>query len=328
MNEELIHEKWMRRCLQLAAYGRENARPNPMVGAVAVVGDRIVGEGYHIRAGEAHAEVNAIAMVEKKNPKLLKVCTLYVSLEPCSHYGKTPPCAELIIRKQIPRVVVGCEDPFAKVSGRGIEMLRAAGVEVTVGVLLESCRELNRTFITFHTLHRPYVTLKWAETADGKVDRMRSVGDGKIPLQISTPLTQLRVHRLRAENDAIVVGKNTWLKDRPKLTLRHWPGRQPLPFVLGNTEGEALPKGFRRARNIDDLFAQLYDLGCQSLLVEGGPETLRTFIESGLWDEAWAETSPQVLGEGVEAPVIPAAHAAENFTFFGRNYRHWRNRHE
>ena len=195
-------EKYMRRCIQLAKNGLCNVSPNPMVGAVIVCEGQIIGEGYHIRCGEAHAEVNAIRSV--KDPSLLKHSTIYVSLEPCSHHGKTPPCADLIIEKQIPRIVIGCQDPFSKVAGKGIQKLRDAGCEVIVGVLETECRELIRKFITFHTLHRPYIVLKWAESADGFIDLERTEGQ---PVILSTPLTSMLVHKKRAESDAIMVGR-------------------------------------------------------------------------------------------------------------------------
>jgi len=185
-------EKYMRRCIQLAKNGLCNVSPNPMVGAVIVCEGQIIGEGYHIRCGEAHAEVNAIRSV--KDPSLLKHSTIYVSLEPCSHHGKTPPCADLIIEKQIPRIVIGCQDPFSKVAGKGIQKLRDAGCEVIVGVLETECRELIRKFITFHTLHRPYIVLKWAESADGFIDLERTEGQ---PVILSTPLTSMLVHKKR-----------------------------------------------------------------------------------------------------------------------------------
>ena len=212
-------EKYMRRCIQLAKNGLCNVSPNPMVGAVIVCEGQIIGEGYHIRCGEAHAEVNAIRSV--KDPSLLKHSTIYVSLEPCSHHGKTPPCADLIIEKQIPRIVIGCQDPFSKVAGKGIQKLRDAGCEVIVGVLETECRELIRKFITFHTLHRPYIVLKWAESADGFIDLERTEGQ---PVILSTPLTSMLVHKKRAESDAIMVGTRTALLDNPALTVRTQSG--------------------------------------------------------------------------------------------------------
>ena len=212
-------EKYMRRCIQLARNGLCNVSPNPMVGAVIVCDEQIIGEGYHVRCGEAHAEVNAIRSV--KDPSLLKRSTIYVSLEPCSHHGKTPPCADLIIEKQIPKIVIGCQDPFSKVAGKGIQKLRNAGREVIVGVLEKECRELIRKFITFHTLHRPYIVLKWAESADGFIDLERTEGH---PVLLSTPLTSMLVHKKRAESDAIMVGTRTALLDDPALTVRPGTG--------------------------------------------------------------------------------------------------------
>lgn len=220
-------EKYISRCLQLAHNGLCNTAPNPMVGAVIVYHDTIIGEGYHIRCGEAHAEVNAIRSVKDEN--LLKESTIYVSLEPCSHYGKTPPCADLIIEKKIPKVVIGCMDPFSLVAGRGIEKLRKAGIEVTVGVLEEECRHLIRHFITFNTLKRPYITLKWAESTDGFIDINRTGGK---PIKLSNPLTSMLVHKKRAEHDAILVGRRTALLDNPSLSTRNWYGKHPVRLVI------------------------------------------------------------------------------------------------
>ena len=221
------NEKYMRRCIQLARNGICHAAPNPMVGAVIVRDGKIIGEGYHVRCGEGHAEVNAIASV--KDESLLKDATIYVSLEPCSHYGKTPPCADLIIRKGIPRVVVGCVDPFSLVAGRGIQKLRDAGIEVTVGVLEKECRELIRAFVTFNLKKRPYITLKWAQSADGFLDIRREDGNA---VRLSTPLSTLAVHKMRAEQKAILVGRRTALLDNPSLTVREWYGQNPLRLVI------------------------------------------------------------------------------------------------
>ena len=220
-------EKYISRCIQLAKNGLCNTPPNPMVGAVIVYQDRIIGEGYHIRCGEGHAEVNAIASV--KDESLLRQSTLYVSLEPCSHYGKTPPCADLIIRKGIPRVVVGCVDPFSMVSGRGIQKLRDAGVDVTVGVLEQACKDLIKRFVTFNLKQRPYITLKWAQSADGFIDVLRQEGT---PVKLSSPITSMYVHKLRAEHQAILVGRKTALLDNPSLTVRDWYGKNPLRMVI------------------------------------------------------------------------------------------------
>lgn len=289
-------EKYMRRCLQLARCGRIGAAPNPMVGAVIVHNGRIIGEGYHQRCGEAHAEVNAIANVRR--PELLRESTLYVSLEPCAHYGKTPPCANLIVEKRIPRVIIGCRDPFAKVDGRGIAILREAGVEVVVGVLEQECLWLNRRFITFHTQKRPYITLKWAQSKDGFIDRIRNSHE-ELPVKFSTPLTSALVHKLRSENDAILVGRRTWELDKPSLTVRHWYGMNPRPIVLSKKNDDY-------PTDLNSLMKKLHEDGVQTLLVEGGSRTLQSFIDAGLWDEARVETSPLVLIDGVKAPTLNA----------------------
>lgn len=280
-------EKYMRRCLQLASCGMQNAKPNPMVGAVIVHDDRIIGEGYHVRCGEGHAEVNAFASVSKYDEHLIGESTIYVSLEPCSHYGKTPPCAELIIRKGVKRVVVGCIDPFAKVQGKGIKMIKEAGIEVTVGVLQKECEALNKRFFTYHREKRPYIILKWAQTANGFLD------DNFKPLTISTPYTMMLVHKMRAEEDAILVGRVTDEREHPQLTVRHWSGTDPKRLVL--THDRPLPK------LLDDLYCQ----NIQSLIVEGGARTHQSFIDAGLWDEIRIETAPITVGNGTKAPALP-----------------------
>lgn len=252
-----------------------------MVGCVIVAGGRILGEGYHVRCGEGHAEVNAFASVRADDEKLLPEATLYVSLEPCSHHGKTPPCSDLIVRKGVRRVVVGCIDPFAEVQGRGIERLRNAGIDVTVGVLEAECRWLNRRFFTFHQKNRPYIILKWAQTADGFIDR-----DGK-PLAISTPFTKMLVHKLRAEEDAIVVGRVTWEREHPQLNVREWAGKNPVRFVIRG-EG-AMMEAENECRTIEELFERCRELQLQSLIVEGGRKTLQSFLDKNLWDEIRVE---------------------------------------
>ena len=289
-------EKYMRRCLQLAANGIQGARPNPMVGAVIVAveeqggksEERIIGEGYHVRCGEGHAEVNAFAAVQQEDEHLLPQSTVYVSLEPCAHYGKTPPCADLIIRKGVRRVVVGCIDPFAEVQGRGVKKLREAGIEVTVGVLEEECRWLNRRFFTYHAKHRPYIILKWAQTANGYID------DHGRPLLISNEQTQMLSHQLRAEEDAILVGHTTESKEHPQLTVRHWHGPNPKRIVL------------TRQRPLSLLIEDLYQQGVQSLIVEGGRQTHESFLSAGLWDEIRVETAPVTVTDGTPAPRLPA----------------------
>lgn len=290
----------MRRCLQLARCGRQNARPNPMVGAVITSRDgRIIGEGYHVRCGEGHAEVNAFASVRQEDETLLHGATMYVSLEPCSHYGRTPPCADLIVSKGVRRVVVGCVDPFAKVSGRGIQKLRDAGVDVTVGVLEEECLRLNRVFITSSTKHRPYVLLKWCQTANGFMD------DNFRPVMLSTPFTQMLSHKLRAEYDAILVGRVTAERDRPRLNVRLWPGQDPLPVIIDRNRPFCPEADFSKPV-IPQLTDWLHGKGVQSLIVEGGAETHRRFIgEGGCCDELRVEISPRTVDGGTPAPQIP-----------------------
>lgn len=291
----------MRRCLQLASNGRRNARPNPMVGAVIVCDDRIIGEGYHIRCGEGHAEVNAFASVRPEDEPLLGRSTIYVSLEPCAHYGRTPPCAGLIVRKGVARVVVGCVDPFARVQGRGIAMIREAGIDVTVGVLERECMELNSRFMTYHSLHRPYIILKWAQSSDGFID------DHFRPAMISNAATRMLSHKLRAENDAILVGRATGERDRPKLNVRHWSGPDPMRIVLGHRT------------DLNRLMADLHKKTVQSLIVEGGAMTHRSFIEAGLWDEIRVETSPVTFGDGTRAPLLPEGVAVRESKVYGGN---------
>ena len=281
-------ERYMQRCLQLAANGIQGARPNPMVGAVIVADGRIIGEGYHVRYGEGHAEVNAFASVSPDDERLLPEATIYVSLEPCAHYGKTPPCADLIVKKGVRRVVVGCIDPFAEVQGRGIERIRQAGIEVTVGVLEAECQWLNRRFFTYHSKHRPYIILKWAQTANGFID------DHGQALQISNEQTQMLSHQLRAEEDAILVGHTTESREHPQLTVRHWHGSNPKRIVL--THDRPLPL------LMDDLYMQ----GIQSLIVEGGRQTHEAFMKAGLWDEVRVETAPITVSDGTRAPQLPA----------------------
>ena len=293
-------EKYMRRCLQLAVNGRQNAKPNPMVGAVIVAEGRIIGEGYHVRCGEGHAEVNAFASVRPADEPLLPAATLYVSLEPCSHYGKTPPCADLIIRKGVRRVVVGCVDEFAEVHGRGIQKLRAAGIVVAVGVLEAECRALNRRFFTFHRQHRPYIILKWAQTANGFID------DHGRALQISTPFTRMLSHKLRAEEDAILVGRTTWEREHPQLTVRHWAGPDPKRMVLDR----------QHPLNLENLCHH----HVQSLIVEGGRTTLESFLMQDLWDEIRVETNNRLtVSGGTRAPQLPATVSVATTNRYGDN---------
>lgn len=329
-----VEEKYMERCLALAQAGAGNVAPNPMVGAVVVHQGKIIGEGYHRKYGEAHAEVNAIASV--KDPSLLKESTLYVSLEPCSHHGKTPPCAELVIRKGIPRVVVGCLDPFPEVAGCGIRRLREAGVEVVTGVMEREARALNAAFMTFQTLRRPYIYLKWAESADGFIDRVRTDA-GTPAVLLSSAATLRRVHRLRAEVAAILVGTRTALLDNPSLTVRRWAGNPPVRVVLDRTlkipqtyhlldgtvrtlvltekEEESSPNveyvrlDFSQ-KIVPQIVRELYIRKLNSLLVEGGTQMLEQFLEENVWDEMWVEAAPLLLGEGVRAPSVPGKYGA------------------
>ncbi|MGM9832691.1 MAG: bifunctional diaminohydroxyphosphoribosylaminopyrimidine deaminase/5-amino-6-(5-phosphoribosylamino)uracil reductase RibD [Candidatus Limisoma sp.] len=314
-----IDEKYMERALQLAALGRGRVSPNPMVGAVVVAQGRIIGEGYHRRFGEAHAEVNAIGSVAAADEPLLAESTIYVTLEPCAHYGKTPPCAKLIIDKRIPRVVVGSPDPFREVAGRGVAMLRAAGVEVVEGVLRERCDRLNVRFLTAHTLGRPYILLKWAESLDGYIDRLRSASEPAA--RLSTPATSTLVHRLRGEYDAILVGAATARLDNPSLTVRRWRGRNPIRVVLtrrgytpsGNLADDAAQTIVYQSMSLDDVCRDLYRRGLTSLMVEGGAQTINAFVEAGLWDEARVECSNVVLGGGVVAPKMPEGEISCDF---------------
>ena len=327
MNKE-IDNKYMKRCIQLAMNGLGSVSPNPMVGAVIVCDDKIIGEGYHRKCGEAHAEVNAINSV--KDQSLLKRSTIYVSLEPCSHYGKTPPCADLIIEKKIPRIVIGCQDPFAKVAGQGIKKLQMADREVTVGVLEDECRWLIRTFITAHTKQRPYITLKWAESSDGFIDLIRTKGKAA---KLSSELTSMLVHKRRAEIDGIMVGTRTALLDNPSLTVRNWFGKNPIrivvdrelkiskenPMLSGNEKTivfTSLSKPYDDSLNneyitidfndnpLQQILYILYKKGIHSLMVEGGSALLQSFIDQNLWDEAFVEKASIKLIEGVKAPQI------------------------
>ncbi|MBQ8770690.1 MAG: bifunctional diaminohydroxyphosphoribosylaminopyrimidine deaminase/5-amino-6-(5-phosphoribosylamino)uracil reductase RibD [Bacteroides sp.] len=342
-------EKYIARCIQLAKNGLCNAAPNPMVGAVIVHNDTIIGEGYHIRCGEAHAEVNAVRSVKDKS--LLKESTIYVSLEPCSHHGKTPPCADLIINKGIPRVVVGCQDPFSLVAGRGIAKLREAGIEVKVGVLEEECRQLIRRFVTFNTLRRPFITLKWAESADGFIDLHRTEGH---PYIFSSPLSSMLVHKRRAEHSAILVGRRTALLDNPSLTTRNWFGKNPVRMVID--KDLALPKHLAlfdgsvrtlvftqredtsNRPNVEhirldfkiDILPQimevLYKEKLQSLMVEGGSILLQSFIDAGCWDEAYIEQSDAHLKDGVKAPSFSPEYDFLTFRKFGKEIKYVLNK--
>lgn len=344
----------MARCLQLAANGRFGAAPNPMVGAVIVHDGKIIGEGYHRQCGGPHAEVNAVRSV--KDESLLRESTMYVSLEPCAHYGKTPPCVDMIVEKGIPRVVIGCRDSFDQVDGKGIQKLRAAGVDVTVGVLEQECLALNRAFFTYHGRKRPYITLKWAQSADGYIDSKRNINaEGNVnqdAVRFSTDETAVRVHRLRALSDAILVGRRTAELDNPSLTTRLWPGKHPLRLVIdregvldmglklfdGTTKTVVFTEVFRDFEHIDgieqvkldfslsvlpQILDFLYERKVQRLFVEGGAQLLQSFIDCDLWDEAYVEKAPFDLGGGVKAPAIGDGHKREEIESFGNQILHF-----
>lgn len=306
------HEIYMRRCLHLAQLGCYYVAPNPMVGALLVEGDRVVAEGWHQRYGGPHAEVNCFRDAERRGITDFSQMTLYVSLEPCSHYGKTPPCAKLIIEKRPARVVVGLLDPNPQVAGRGIAMLREAGIEVIVGVLEDECRALNKRFLCLHEQHRPYVILKWAQTADGFIDSLRP--HHQAPLVISSALTKQLVHKLRAENMAIMVGTRTALLDNPGLKTTRWPGRNPIRVLLDrhhvvpadskifSPDAETIV--YSENTDWDYILADLAGRGIHSLIVEGGTTLLNYIISTGIYDEVHVEVSPVKIGDGVAAPTV------------------------
>lgn len=295
-------ELYMQRCLQIAALGFGKVQPNPMVGAVIVHNDIIIGEGYHQQYGEAHAEVNAIASVQEK--ALLRESTLYVNLEPCSHFGKTPPCADLIIKHQIPRVVVGTTDTNSKVNGEGIARLRQAGIEVSIGTLSDACLQLNRRFFTFHEKQRPYIILKWAQTANGYIDLDRS--EGNRPYWITNEVMRFITHKWRSEEQAILIGYNTLRNDAPLLTTRAYPGKSPKRYVVvDDSRPYTLPEGFTALpHSLDQMMEQLHHDRIQSVMVEGGKKTIEQFLAADLWDEARVLTGSIRWEKGSLAPTL------------------------
>lgn len=320
-------EKYMLRALQLAKLGGVATKSNPMVGAVIVLNNEIIGEGYHQKYGEAHAEVNAVNSVEDQS--LLKEATIYVTLEPCSHFGKTPPCADLLVRHEFKRVVIAQIDPFAEVSGRGIEKLKNAGIQVECGVLQKEAEELNKRFITFHTKKRPYVTLKWAQTADGFIDMDRSQKQETGINWISQPETQVITHQLRSTEQAILAGWRTIQNDNPSLTTRAFKGQNPIRIIVDPnlkapkdatvfTDGlktivlnlleEKEVNGVRYLKLNDlspgSILTVLYQNNINSVLIEGGANSLNRFIESNLWDEALVITGKAKFKTGLRAPVL------------------------
>jgi diaminohydroxyphosphoribosylaminopyrimidine deaminase/5-amino-6-(5-phosphoribosylamino)uracil reductase len=333
-----FEELYMHRCLELAQLGAISVAPNPMVGAVLVYENKIIGEGYHQKYGEAHAEPNCIASVKEEDEHLIRQSALFVSLEPCAHFGKTPPCVDLIIQKKIPRVIVGCRDPFVEVNGKGIEKLKAAGIEVELGILEDECKELNKRFFTFHTQHRPYVILKWAQTLDNKI-----ANEDYSRVLISGEATNRLVHKWRSEEMAIAIGTNTALFDDPELTTRLAPGKNPVrivvdtdlrlpkslklfnsktPTIVFNTKEHNLPLENISVRDLKEtevgyyqvtedvnlvhqMMNALYKMNIQSVLIEGGSYLLQSFIDDGVWDEARIITNEQLsIGAGLPAPIL------------------------
>ncbi len=326
-----IDEKYIYRCLQLARKGEGFVRPNPMVGAIIVHNDRIIGEGYHRKFGEPHAEVNAINAV--KNQPLLQEATLYVSLEPCTHYGKTPPCTELIISKKIPRVVIATMDPNPMISGKGIQRMQNAGIEIKEGILEKEAKELNRVFFVNQLCQRPYIILKWAQSNDGFIDIMRSSLAEKTPAKISNEITETIVHKIRTQVQGIMVGTHTVIKDNPRLTVRKWFGENPIRIVIDrkciipsdanifNNEAKTLvfteysdyhvkkenvkPIVIDFSKNTtEQIMKHVYEENIGSVLIEGGSRMLTSFISDNLWDEAYIEISSKELKNGIKAPRI------------------------
>ncbi len=321
------HEKYMQRCLQLAQNGLGNTYPNPLVGCVIVLNDEIIGEGWHFQSGLPHAEVNAINSVVEKN--LLQKATLYVNLEPCSHFGKTPPCANLIIENQIPNVVIGCVDSFSEVSGKGIERLINAGVHVEVGVLEAESLDINKRFFTYHNKKRPYVILKWAETKDGFI--APEIRETKNPHWITNQYSRQLVHKWRTEEQVILLGTNSVVADNPKLNVRDYFGNLPVRVIVDRTlkinpdyhildgtqktiilnekeektTSRAIYKKINFTENISsEILTILYEENIQSVIIEGGTLTLNQFIASNLWDEAIVFKSNGNFINGIKAPTL------------------------
>ncbi len=350
MEASRAHSIFMQRCLDLAANGQGQTAPNPMVGCVVVHRGQVLGEGYHQAFGQPHAEVNAIAAVENK--ELLRESVLYVNLEPCSHHGKTPPCSQLILRSGIQQVVVGATDPNPLVDGQGISELRRNGCLVVEGVMEDACRQLNKRFYTYHREKRPYVVLKWAETADGFIDIRPRPDNHLRPTWISSEKMRQLVHKWRSEEMAIMVGRRTAARDNPRLNVREWPGRQPMRLVVdqqlqlpaglhlfdgqqptlifntlrddsqGHTRWVRLPLHHMGLQPIMDY---LYEQHVQSVFVEGGQVLLQSFINQGLWDEARVFRGVQSFGMGIKAPVLDLSPAQsmrigeEELIWFVRN---------
>ena len=322
-------ELYMKRCLELAEKGRANTSPNPMVGSVIVHNNRIIGEGYHQKYGEAHAEVNAVNSVKDKS--LLKESEIYVSLEPCAHIGKTPACSRMIIDQKIPKVIIGCRDSYKEVDGKGIEMMQKSGIQVKVGVLEKESRLLNSRFFTYHEKKRPYIILKWAQTADGYIDFERQANTPIKPNWITDEYARLMVHKWRAEEDAILVGTNTAEKDNPKLDVRSYYGKNPLrivfdrhlrlsenlslfdkstPTIIFNEKKStknSMCEYFKinPSENVFDVMLKtLYSKGIQSLIIEGGAQLLNSVLKRNLWDEARVFIGNSTFLSGIKAPEM------------------------
>lgn len=323
---ESLDEKYMRRCIELAQKGLGSTFPNPLVGAVIVHNNRIIGEGWHHKAGKPHAEINAISSV--KDLSFIKNSTIYVSLEPCAHYGKTPPCALKIIELQFKKVVVGMQDPDSKVNGKGIEMIKNAGIEIITNILEEECKNLNKRFLTYHLKKRPYIILKWAETLNKKIDNGTNRNK---PFWISNPCSLQNIHQIRSQEQSILVGKKTALIDNPSLTSRYVSGNNPkrilidknldipLSYNILNSEVSTiiLNEKITGINNnlkyiqinffknyIQQIVNVLYKEKIQSVIIEGGRKTLQDFINSGLWDEAIITTSQNIVESGTDAPYL------------------------
>lgn len=326
-----VQEKYMHRCIQLAKNGLGLTYPNPLVGSVIVLDDKIIGEGWHQKAGEAHAEVNAINSVTNK--ELLKNATIYVNLEPCSHYGKTPPCSDLIIESGIKKVVIGNLDPNPQVAGNGIQKLKNAGCSVQTEILKNECAELNKRFFTFHQKKRPYIILKWAQTLNGFVAPNPAERNEQKPVWITHSYSRQLVHKLRAEEMSILVGTTTALQDNPSLTTRDWAGENPMRLVIDKdlklpiqlsifdqsvptivfTEkekdgmGKIIYEKIDFAKITSEVCRVLYENSLQSVIIEGGSQTLQTFIDANLWDEAYVFVGKTIFSRGIPSPKISGA---------------------
>ena len=334
-----IQEKYIKRCIELAQNGFGRTYPNPMVGSVIVYEDKIIGEGWHKKAGAPHAEVNAIRSVKDKS--LLKKATIYVSLEPCSHFGKTPPCCDLIIANEIPNVIIGTVDPNEKVAGNGIKKLIAAGANVSVGVLEDECNELNKRFFTFHQKKRPYIILKWAESQDGFLAPEKVVDQDRKPIWITNQYSRQLVHKWRSEEQAILVGTQTVIDDNPKLNVRDWSGNNPVRVILDqnnrvstdsfifddtvktivvtksennlSTENTIFESIDFNQNFIPQVLDILYKNQIQSIIIEGGLKTLQTFIDQNFWDEARIFIGEPTFEKGTKAPIIQKKNISKTY---------------